>query len=452
MKRLTVLLFLVTAITVQMEGQGRRGGGGQMHPFVMFEAVNLVSPDSSLSRVDIHYRIDMEFFVPVKNSDPQFPWAFQRKGEILAEIVDSDGMTRERETQQVDRGDHTSERPPDERQWHQGSFSFEVPPGTYTVLFDVNDKESTRRFTDKSRRITAARFRDGEATNSSAVFAKDTVRSLPGQRLTLQNFGGNIRFGSPGSVLLQIPAPDESIGNATAEYTIRAVRDEEEERDTVLTGVVPDVPLQKGVTLQPAENQTSLTYEVAEDSSGSSAWLIVPLPLQRLPLRMFRLSLVIRIGDDEIQVRKPFRTVWPEMPQALRDVDYALEALRYIATEDVIDSLRSGDFETRRDNLEAFWKSKDHSQETAYNEVMTQYYRRVDHARRTFGTLRRPDGFRSDRGRIYILYGPPTSTERSLDPEEGFQEVWMFARLDKKFTFADPGKSGDYVLVSTSTL
>ena len=338
MKRLTILLFLVTAIATQMDAQGRRGDRGQLHPFVFFEAVNLVSPDSSLSRVDIHYRIDMDFFVPVKNSDPQFPWAFQRKGEILAELVDSDGMTRERETQEVDRGDHSSEHPPDERQWHQGSFSFEVPPGTYTILFDVDDQESTRRFTDKSRRITAARFRDGGATNSTAIF----VRSLPGQRLTLQNFGGNVRFGSPGSVLLQIPAPGESTGNVTAEYTIRVVRDEKEEPEPVLTGVLSDVPLQKGVTFQPAENQTSLTYEVVEDSSGSSAWLLVPLPLQRLPLRMFRLSLVVRIGDDEIQVRKPFRTVWPEMPQSLRDVDYALEALRYIATGDVIDDTTYG--------------------------------------------------------------------------------------------------------------
>jgi hypothetical protein len=83
---------------------------------------------------------------------------------------------------------------------------------------------------------------------------------------------------------------------------------------------------------------------------------------------------------------------------------------------------------------------------------MTEYYRRVDHAVRTFGTLRQPDGFRSDRGKVYILYGPPTKTDRMLDPDAGFREVWIYERLNKKFTFADENKSGNYVLVNTSTL
>jgi hypothetical protein len=83
---------------------------------------------------------------------------------------------------------------------------------------------------------------------------------------------------------------------------------------------------------------------------------------------------------------------------------------------------------------------------------MTQYYRRVDYAIRTFGTLRQPDGFRSDRGRIFILYGPASTTERSLDPSSGFKEVWVYSRFKKKFVFVDENKSGNYILVSASEL
>jgi hypothetical protein len=83
---------------------------------------------------------------------------------------------------------------------------------------------------------------------------------------------------------------------------------------------------------------------------------------------------------------------------------------------------------------------------------MTEYYRRVDLAMRTFGTLRQPDGFRSDRGRIYVLYGPPTTTDRTLNPVSGFQEIWTYGHLKKQFMFVDQNKSGNYVLVSTTAL
>ena len=134
---------------------------------------------------------------------------------------------------------------------------------------------------------------------------------------------------------------------------------------------------------------------------------------------------------------------------SLRDVDYAIEALHYIASDAQMDSLKRGNEEDRRNQLEEFWRRRDRTPRTAFNEVMTEYYRRVDYAVKEFGTLRQPDGFKSDRGRIYILYGPPTNTERVLDPATGFKETWTYDRLNKKFAFVDRDKSGNYVLVAT---
>jgi len=155
---------------------------------------------------------------------------------------------------------------------------------------------------------------------------------------------------------------------------------------------------------------------------------------------------VIR-GGSPLTIQREFRMIWPDMPRSLRNVDEAIAFLRYIASEATVDSLLDGPLEARWTNLERFWKPRDRSPETAPNEVMTEYYRRVDHARETFGTLRQPDGFLSDRGRIYVLHGPATSTERSLDPTEGFREVWTYARSNKTFVFVDRTKTGDYILL-----
>jgi GWxTD domain-containing protein len=171
------------------------------------------------------------------------------------------------------------------------------------------------------------------------------------------------------------------------------------------------------------------------------------LSTQRLPLRKYRLTAAVIRGAEPITVTREFRMVWPDMPRSMRNVEEAIASLRYVATEATMDSLLDGSLESRWANLENFWKPRDRSPETEPNEVMTEYYRRVDHTREAFGTLRMPDGFLTDRGRIYVLNGPPTSTERSLDPTEGFREVWKYARTNKSFVFVDRTKTGDYILL-----
>jgi hypothetical protein len=57
---------------------------------------------------------------------------------------------------------------------------------------------------------------------------------------------------------------------------------------------------------------------------------------------------------------------------------------------------------------------------------------------------------RSDRGKIYILYGPPTNIERVLDPSAGFKETWTYEKLKRSFVFVDRARNGIYVLVTGS--
>jgi GWxTD domain-containing protein len=144
--------------------------------------------------------------------------------------------------------------------------------------------------------------------------------------------------------------------------------------------------------------------------------------------------------------------IWPDQPESLRDVEYALESLRFIAPPHVLDSLQSGSFEARRDRLEQFWKERAGQRATADNPLMTEYYRRVDFAREHFATLKQQDGTRTDRGKIYILNGPPSQTDRTLDPVNGFTEIWTYERSKKRIVFLDKNRDGNYSLVTTGSL
>jgi GWxTD domain-containing protein len=125
--------------------------------------------------------------------------------------------------------------------------------------------------------------------------------------------------------------------------------------------------------------------------------------------------------------------------------------MQNLMSPEELDSLRKGSEAEVIGRFEDFWVGKDRTPGDAYNEVMNEYYSRVDHARETFGTLKKSDGSRTDRGRIYILFGPPSRSERKLDPA-GFVEIWSYESASKQFIFLDETKTGNYVLTSSRPL
>jgi len=264
--------------------------------------------------------------------------------------------------------------------------------------------------------------------------------------LWLENFGGDVLFGAPASLLIRLPQGHATTVSVSAE--IRAEGDGDD--DAATTDTVRALPVRRVSELKAVAAGGEVGYALLSGPEEQAPrYVILPLRTAQLPLRRYGLVATIEDGQEHLKVERKFRTVWPEMPYSLRDVGGALEVLRYIVPEETLDSLLSGDFRTRRRHLEDFWRTRDKTPGTVENEVMVQYYRRVDYARRHFGTLRQPDGFRSDRGRVYVLHGRPTTTERELDPHSGFREIWTYRHLGKRFIFVDQAKTGNYILTAT---
>src|SRR5207245_1544069 len=106
--------------------------------------------------------------------------------------------------------------------------------------------------------------------------------------------------------------------------------------------------------------------------------------------------------------------------------------------------------------ISRFWTSRDPLPATPDNELRTQFYRRVAEANRLF--MESPvAGWKTDRGKIYILLGPPDEQERVGDPQSAHESiVWTYrnppagsgigARSAIRFV-TDP--TGDYRLSTT---
>jgi GWxTD domain-containing protein len=109
--------------------------------------------------------------------------------------------------------------------------------------------------------------------------------------------------------------------------------------------------------------------------------------------------------------------------------------------------------------IEAFWKKRDPSPQTPENEFKQEYYRRVALANKFFGVGGVP-GWKTDRGRLFILLGPPKEIERDLTSSgsvltisQGPRETWQYWGLPNPnlpynlaITFIDKFGTGNYML------
>jgi GWxTD domain-containing protein len=106
----------------------------------------------------------------------------------------------------------------------------------------------------------------------------------------------------------------------------------------------------------------------------------------------------------------------------------------------------------RENFIEEFWKKRDPDPYTEENEFKEQYFGRIEEANQLFREGSTP-GWLQDRGRIYILLGPPEGREvypRGLSFYGEPTEIWYYGFFP--IVFIDHSWSGNYKLEPLSAL
>ena len=92
--------------------------------------------------------------------------------------------------------------------------------------------------------------------------------------------------------------------------------------------------------------------------------------------------------------------------------------VRYLLTKDEDDTFRAlATDEDRAAFIERFWASRDPVGSTPENEYRTLFYARVAEANRLLADSTKP-GWKTDRGKIFILLGPPDDAEQEQHRKE----------------------------------
>ncbi len=136
----------------------------------------------------------------------------------------------------------------------------------------------------------------------------------------------------------------------------------------------------------------------------------------------------------------------------------------YIITKDerdVFSKLKAA--EEKESFIEQFWRRRDPDPRTATNEFREEHYRRIAYANENFQSGL--PGWQTDRGRIYIAYGPPDDIQsfpaggayRRPTHEGGGStstfpfEIWRYRHIegigqDVELEFVDSSQAGEYRL------
>jgi GWxTD domain-containing protein len=135
------------------------------------------------------------------------------------------------------------------------------------------------------------------------------------------------------------------------------------------------------------------------------------------------------------------------------ELDDIFQKSKYLATSAEIEKFKKlNTLEGKRSFLNEFWKIRDENPATPENESFKEYLKRIEIANQRYSAMGRP-GWKTDRGRVYLLYGEPSEIERHPNQLEGKPyEIWNYNGLEVGvyFVFADLTGFSDYQLVHST--
>ncbi|HEY1217900.1 MAG TPA: GWxTD domain-containing protein [Bryobacteraceae bacterium] len=201
--------------------------------------------------------------------------------------------------------------------------------------------------------------------------------------------------------------------------------------------------------------QADLALRQAQAVIGDKSLQEIEKQLQRAEKEFERASKYWGQGNESLHAQaEPPET---PQPQAMAESGSAYrkwlnEDVAYIiAAEERRDFLALKSDADRDQFIERFWLRRNPTPDTVENGYKEEHYRRIAYANEHFASA--VPGWKTDRGRTYIVYGPPDEIENH-DAENPPRQAWLYRHIEGLgvgvvVEFTDPGRTGDYRMTAT---
>ncbi len=436
MRRLVQLLSAAVLAGIPAAAAAR-----QTNPELVLRAVRFYRADQDLTRV---------------KGIVQIPYSLaQQSGQdgsytVSVRVADASGLVLYRQSWQTKIAASTGPAPEDA--YTVEIVDFTVAPGKYRLEVAVGDSAGGRQ-TTKALYLEAL----GKTARASDLLASPAIR-LAAPNDTVPKPGefraGNNLVTAAAQVvltplrshvyyLMEAYSPSEQGGKMGVAIVDSAGKRIVETPPLDVT-VAPGGSMLKGqldlTGLPPGQYTMTSTLKIAGETIERS----VPLTMAGLTQTLVRDS----ASREEAKATDEgyFADMAPEL------LDQAREPLAYVAKSRELSTWdKKMSPAVKRRFLTEFWKRRDPTPATPRNEAREQFYQAIAYADAHYKEPGRksPDGWRTDRGRIYAKYGTPEDVlERPKEAYGAAFVVWKYSRgKGRYYIFADRTGFGAFQLI-----
>ena len=403
----------------------------------------------------VTFRLDYDFipFLRVRrgmNPDPEDAEYFApvRMGLEIFEghVNESRRADRQRQTRSVFRENYrdtvfvrTFEETKSRFDHAQGFLSTTLQPGKYNYNLQLARGESVREQSSQRRNVSIAEL--DTLKSAGIVLLSNIERSDDNATATLLNFGSNVLYGQNYDLLFILP-DDDSEEYQLSVYRLRSgdsTRKAESSPTYEATLNRDDTFKGRNARLEKSGDDINLRID-RSDSGIRFGSLSVP----NNEFENARYKLELKNGEGELISERIVNSQWLDMPVSLLNIDVAINMLRFIVDDDKLRQLRSGSSSEKERKFREFWAERDPTPDTEFNELMAEYYSRIDRAYERFTTPQNP-GFETDQGRSFIVYGEPRNITREFPTNAPTKEIWEYR--NRTLVFEATTGFGDFRLV-----
>ena len=356
----------------------------------------IINDDLTFLKQDSFFVAEVEFDIFVNNEPGDFTFSRTIKKEIkLTEF------------------DQTNSR----KLVNSYSTEIELKPGKYdmivTALDKTNNKQVNRKVKFELEDLKRNRFLISDILFFQEYEIDSTYRIISFNPNLTNNFGGQGKY----FYFYFTSVVTDPSDTLEVEYIIRN-----------LGGIVTQF------------NQ----YKIANNQNTNEHF--IRINRQQFDQSRYELEVIGKYRNQVMKTQKTFSFFWTNNPDSPGDLSNALEQMRYIPEADSAGWAIKQPYTERLAYFQRFWKRMDPNPETEKNELMDEFFLRVNVTNQNFSTISQP-GWQTDRGRIFIKFGDPDDIERhpfeiNSDP----YVIWRYYNYRKIFLFLDRSGFGDYYL------
>ncbi len=427
-------LIFLTLVTLLIPVAGvcqAPGFGGQpekFEPVLRVDWASFRADDPDKTRLEAYYQV-YNFGLQYTVDGQEYVANY----DIAAEVLDKDGNQIESfdRTRQVRVASQAQTR--SRYDYRTSQFNLDLPPGKYTIRFVLSDKGNGAQI-KRDVKVTLPSYKTSIPMMSGVEFIHTTAA------VTDSADSGNIFMKGDMTV---IPSVSREFGGEV-DSVLRLLYE-------LYSGTTPEQP----VVVQTVIRQRSRGI-VFRDTAQVNIGLepirkMLSIDVSAFPPGDYEVEMTLHGRRMKELDRKDesFSIMWTEEGLLKLDWKSAVSQLSYIGTPGENSKLKKAKtIEERQAAFAEFWNQRDPSIGTPENETKRAFYYRVNVADRQFSSMRR-EGWKSDRGRIYIIHGEPDQIDdEPYSPDVVPYQIWHYYREGRyrRFLFVDKNDDGDYRL------